>query len=64
MPFYLAVSTTGWYRKGCTFELVWSLLPLITVEGFANRFYLCEQYLFRRSMGSQVMHRIDKVLSA
>ena len=64
MLFYLTVAAGGWYGEGCALELVRTLFPLITVEGFANRFYFCEQNLFRCSMGSQVMHRIDQVLSA
>lgn len=63
MSFYLTVATSGWYGKGCALEIVWSLFPLIAVEGSANRFYLCEQNMLRRGVGSQVMHRIDKVLS-
>ena len=64
MSFYLTVATSGWYGKRRALELVRSLFPLIAVEGFTDRFYLCEQNMLRCRMGSQVMHRINKVLSA
>jgi len=63
MLFYLTVAASGWYGEGCTLELVRTLFPLITVEGFTDCFYFCEQDLFRCGVGSQVMHRINQVLS-
>jgi len=63
MSLYLTVATSGWYGERCTLELVRSLFPLIPVEDFADRFYFCKQNLLRRSMGSQVVHGINKVLS-
>ena len=64
MSFYLTAATSCWYGEGRALELVWPLFPLITVEGLTNSFHFCEQNMLRRSVCSQVMDGINKVLSA
>ena len=64
MSFYLTAATRGWYGEGSALELVRPLFPLITVEGLADSFHFCEQNMFRRRVGSQVMDGINKGLPA